>query len=118
MFSAWARLDVDAYLAEWGPESIHRSKYGVQDKSKLAAQRRIDFAKYQRVEVLSFSPKIEFADGRKAVVNNSYVMRFSRRNGQKFTEDEAENYTLECSASEHRWVIRENNDYLPDWMKP
>ena len=76
LFSAWARLNVDAYLAQWGPESIHRSKYGVQDKAKLTAQRRIDFAKYQRVEVVSFSPTIEFADGRKAVVNNSYVMRF------------------------------------------
>jgi hypothetical protein len=113
LFSAWANLDVNSYLQQWGPNAIHRSKYGVAGKSELAQRRKGDFTKYSKVDVLSYAPKITFADGRKAVVNNSYSMRYVRRNGQSFTENESENYTLECLDG--RWVVRENNDYLPPW---
>jgi hypothetical protein len=116
LFSAWSRLDVETYLAQWGPDAIHRSKFGVLGMAKLAEKRRGDFAKYTRVEVLSVSPKAIFADGRKAIVNNSYTMRFWRSKSS-FAESENENYTLECSKAQQRWIIRENNDYLPDWAK-
>jgi hypothetical protein len=113
LFSAWENLDVNSYLQQWGPDAIQRSQYGVIGKSELAQRRKGDFTKYSEVDVLSYAPKITFADGRKAVVNNRYSMRYVRRNGQSFTENESENYTLECLDG--RWVIRENNDYLPPW---
>ena len=117
LFSAWISLDVDTYLAQWGADAIHKSKSSVLSGANLVAQRRLDFTKYVRVAA-SYSPTVLFADGRKAVVNNSYVMRFWRSNGSTFTENETENYTLECSKAGQRWVIRENNDYLPSWSKP
>ncbi len=116
VFSSWVQLDADAYLAQWSPDAIHRSKFRVLDADDLARQRRVDFRKYARVEVLSSSPTVVFADGRKAVVNNSYSMRYWRKNGQPFTETESESYTLECSP-DRRWLIRENNDYLPQWSQ-
>ena len=116
VFSSWVQLDADAYLAQWSPDAIHRSKVRVLDADDLARQRQVDFRKYARVEVLSSSPTVVFADGRKAVVNNSYSMRYWRKNGQPFTETESENYTLECSP-DRRWLIRENNDYLPQWSQ-
>jgi hypothetical protein len=115
LFSAWESLDVNSYLAQWGPDAIHRSKYGVLNKTKLASQRRADFARFRRVEVISFSPTVVFSDGRKAVINNSYMMRYYAVSGRSFNENEKENYTLECSSSTGRWLIRENNDYLPEW---
>jgi hypothetical protein len=116
VFSSWAQLDINGYLAQWSPDAIHRSKSSVLDADDLARQRRADFGKYARVEVLSFSPNVVFVDGRKAVVNASYSMRYWRKNGQSFTETESENYALECSP-DRRWVIRENNDYLPQWSQ-
>lgn len=118
IFLSWSRLDLDGYLAQWAPNGIHRSNYGVLGKLELAQKRRSDFAKFSRVDVLSYTPTIAFIDGRKALVNNQYAMRYQQRNGRAFNENEFENYTLECSIADRRWMIRENNDYLPAWQKP
>jgi hypothetical protein len=118
VFMSWARLDLASYLAQWAPNGIHRSKYGVWGKPELAQKRRSDFANFSRVDVLSYTPKVAFVDGRKALVNNQYAMHYQRRDGRAFNENEFENYTLECSLADRRWMIRENNDYLPAWVGP
>ena len=118
IFQAWTRLDVEAYLEQWAPNALRRAKAaGVFGKGELAQRRRADFARFSRVAVWGYSPTIVFADGRKAVVNNRYTMQFQRRNGTSFMEQEVENYTLECFGPQRRWLIRENNDYLPEWVK-
>ena len=113
VFDAWQRLDVNLYLAQWGPESIQRSKFYVRRMEDIVDRRRADFAKYQSVTVVSTAPKIVFADGTTAEVENTYTMHFVRTNGTKFSETgKKERYVLECSAADKGWRIRENNDYL------
>jgi hypothetical protein len=113
LFAAWATLDVDEYLAQWGPNAIARSKYYVRKVADLGPRRRADFALYRAVDVVTISPKIAFADHTKAVVQNVYTMRFTRTDGKVVEESNVgESYVLECSAGDHKWLIRENNDYL------
>jgi hypothetical protein len=113
LFGAWATLDVDEYLAQWGPNAIARSKYYVRKVADLGPRRRADFAQYRAVDVVAIDPKITFADHTKAVVQNVYTMRFTRKDGKVIKEsDVGESYVLECSARDHKWLIRENNDYL------
>jgi hypothetical protein len=113
VFDAWQQLDVDEYLAQWGPESIQRSKYYVRRMADIADKRRMDFREFQSVSVISIDPKILFADGTKARVDNTYTMRFVRRNGGVVAENSVgESYILECSAANNKWRIRENNDYI------
>jgi hypothetical protein len=113
VFHAWQQLDVDEYLAQWGPESIQRSKYYARRMADIAGKRRMDFREFQSVSVISIEPKILFADGTKARVDNTYTMRFLRRNGRVVAENNvAESYILECSVANNTWRIRENNDYI------
>ena len=114
LFAAWATLDIDEYLAQWGPNAIARSKYYVRKAADLSPRRRADFARYRAVDVVTIDPKIAFADHTKAVVRNVYTMRFTRKDGRVIEESNVgESYVLECSAGDHKWLIRENNDYLP-----
>ena len=113
VFQAWQRLDVDQYLAQWGPESIQRSKYYARRMADIADKRRKDFRDFRSVSVISIDPKILFVDGTKARVDNTYTMRFVRRNGSVIAEnDVGESYILECSVADSEWRIRENNDYI------
>jgi hypothetical protein len=113
VFHAWQQLDVDEYLAQWGPESIQRSKYYARRMADIADKRRRDFREFQSVSVISIDPKILFADGTKARVDNVYTMRFVRRNGSVIAESNvSESYILECSVANNSWRIRENNDYI------
>lgn len=113
VFHAWQRLDVDEYLAQWGPESIQRSKYYARRMADIADKRRADFLKYRSVNVVSIDPQVLFVDGTKARVDNTYTMRFVRRDGSAIAENGVgESYILECSAENNQWRIRENNDYI------
>jgi hypothetical protein len=113
LFAAWATLDADEYLAQWGPNAIARSKYYVRKAADLSTRRRADFAQYRSVNVVTIDPKIAFVDHAKAVVQNVYTMRFTRTDGKVIQESNVgESYVLECSARNHKWLIRENNDYL------
>jgi hypothetical protein len=113
VFHAWQTLDVDEYLAQWGPESIQRSKYHARRMADIVDKRRMDFQEFQSVSVISIDPKILFVDGTKARVDNTYTMRFVRRNGRIVSENSVgESYILECSAANNKWLIRENNDYI------
>jgi hypothetical protein len=112
-FRAWEKLDVDEYLAQWGPNAIARSKYYVRKAADLSPRRRADFGQYRTVDVITISPKITFADHTKAVVQNVYTMRFTKADGKVIEEKNVgESYVLECAARDRRWLIRENNDYL------
>ncbi len=113
LFQAWGRLDVDEYLAQWGPNAIARSKYYVRKVADLGPRRRADFAQYRAVDVVAINPNITFADKTKANVRNVYTMRYTRKDGKVIDENNVgESYVLECSARDHKWLIRENNDYL------
>ena len=113
LFDAWQRLDVDEYLAQWGPEAIARSKYYVMKAADIAPRRRADFASFASVTVLGTQPKILFVDGTKARVSNVYSMHFVTRSGKVIDETGVgESYVLECAAASGTWRIRENNDYL------
>jgi hypothetical protein len=113
LFGSWEKLDVDEYLAQWGPNAIARSKYYARKAADLAPRRRADFAQYRAVEVIAINPKISFADHTKAVVQNVYTMRFVRTDGKVIEEKNVgESYVLECAARDRQWLIRENNDYL------
>ncbi len=113
LFLAWGKLDVDEYLAQWGPNAIARSKYYVRKVADLGPRRRADFAQYRAVDVVAVDPKIAFVDHTKAIVENVYTMRFTRVDGRVVSENKVgEKYVLECSARDQKWLIRENNDYL------
>ena len=113
LFHAWETLDVDQYLAQWGPNAIARSKYYVYKVADLGPHRRANFAQYRAVDVITMDPKIVFADHTKAVVQNVYAMRFVKIDGKVLEErNVGERYVLECSARDQKWLIRENNDYL------
>jgi hypothetical protein len=113
LFAAWERLDVNEYLAQWGPNAIARSKYYVRKVADLGPRRRADFAQYRAVDVVAIDLQITFADHTKAVVQNVYTMRFTRADGKVIEENKVgESYVLECSVRNHNWLIRENNDYL------
>lgn len=113
LFQAWQNLNVNQYLAQWGPNAIRRAKYNVYKVADLVAHRRADFAQYRAVDVVATDPKIVFADHTKAVVRNVYTMHFVRADGKEIEErDVGESYVLECSVQGHNWLIRENNDYL------
>ncbi len=113
LFDAWAKLDVEEYLAQWGPDAIARSKYYAMREADLTARRRADFASFQSVTVRSIQPKILFADGQKARISNVYTMHFVKRDGKVIDENSVgESYVLECIAASGTWQIRENNDYL------
>lgn len=113
LFGAWTRLDVDEYLAQWGPNAIARSKFYVRKAADLGPRRRADFAQYRAVDVVAIDPKITFADHTKAVVQNVYTMRFVKADGKVINENNVgESYVLECSARDRKWLIRENNDYV------
>jgi hypothetical protein len=62
LFQAWEKLDVDEYLAQWGPNAIARSKYYVRKVADLGPRRRTDFAQYRTVDVVAMSPNITFSD--------------------------------------------------------
>jgi hypothetical protein len=112
LFQAWERLDVDQYLEQWGPDAIARSRYYVFKMADYAQQRRADFAQFRTVDVVSIAPRVVYADPAKAKVLNTYTMRFVRRDGRVVDERGVrETYVLECLADQHRWLIRENNDY-------
>jgi hypothetical protein len=113
LFRAWEELDVDEYLAQWGPNAIMRSKYYVYKAADLGPHRRTSFAQYRAVKVVAINPEIAFADHTKAVVQNVYTMRFTRADGKVISENNIrESYVLECAARDHKWLIRENNDYI------
>jgi hypothetical protein len=113
LFGAWEKLDVNQYLAQWGPNAIMRSKYYVYKAADLGPHRRASFAQYGAVDVVAIDPKIVFADRTKAVIKNVYTMRFVKRDGNVIEERNiAESYVLECSAQNQKWLIRDNNDYL------
>ncbi len=113
LFQAWGALNVDQYLAQWGPNAIARSKYYVYKVADLGPHRRANFAQYRAVDVVEMVPTIIFADHIKAVVKNVYTMRFVRVDGKVIEEHNVgESYVLECSAQDQKWLIRENNDYL------
>ena len=112
LFNAWEQLNVELYLAQWGPNAIARSKYYAYKMADLAPRRRAAFASYRAVDVIGINPKVTYADPTKANVNNTYSMHFERSNGSKFDEREVnESYVLECNATDRTWRIRENNDY-------
>jgi hypothetical protein len=113
LFEAWQKLDVDEYLAQWGPEAIARSKFYVMREADIVSRRRADFAGFKSVSVLAIAPKIDFADGTKARISNVYTMHFVARDGKVIDEKGVgESYVLECAAATGQWRIRENNDYL------
>jgi hypothetical protein len=113
LFHSWEGLDVNQYLAQWGPNAIMRSKYYVYKAADLGPHRRASFAQYGAVDIVAIDPKIVFADHTKAVIKNVYTMRFVKRDGKVIEERNiGESYVLECSAQDQKWLIRENNDYL------
>jgi hypothetical protein len=115
LFEAWQALDVDQYLAQWGPNAISRSKYYVYKVSDLGPHRRENFGQYRNVDVIDIDPHITFVDHAKAVIKNVYTMRFIKRDGRVIEErNVGESYVLECSAQNQQWLIRENNDYLSE----
>jgi hypothetical protein len=112
LFKAWDQLDVELYLAQWGPDAIARSKYYAYKIADFAQRRRATFASYQAVKVISINPSVAYADATKAKVNNTYTMHFEGKDGRVVDEREiSESYVLECVAKDHSWRIRENNDY-------
>lgn len=113
IFDGWRTLNINQYLAQWGPEAIQRSKFYARRMADIASKRRSDFQTYKSVAVLSIDPRILFADGTKARVDNTYTMHFTRRSGKLIAENHVqESYILECSAGDRKWRIRENNDYV------
>jgi hypothetical protein len=112
VFKAWDQLDVELYLAQWGPDAIARSKYYAYKIADFAPRRRAAFASYQAVKVISINPSVTYSDATKANVNNTYTMRFESKDGRVVDErDVSESYVLESVAKDHSWRIRENNDY-------
>lgn len=112
VFNAWAHLDFAEYIQQWSPEAIQRSKFYARKRPDLDMQRRADFRKYSSVTLGRIDPKILFADGTKARITNTYSMRFVRLDGRPIVENGIrESYILECSVTDQKWKIRENNDY-------
>ncbi|MGA7383566.1 MAG: hypothetical protein WBW81_02380 [Methylocella sp.] len=115
-FDAWSRLDISEYMDQWAPDAIQRSssKSYARARPDIETRRSADFKKYSLVSVQGINPKILFSDGTKARVTNMYSMRYVRLGGKVINETGiGESYILECSAGDHKWKIRENNDYLP-----
>ncbi len=111
VFQGWAQLNLDLYMSAWSFNAHQYFKNGTErDYNQILNSRRIAFNKYRQVE---YSWTMIGCDivGNKAYVACSYTMRFTRKNGSSFTEDEDEYYTLELMPDE-RWLITENYDYL------
>jgi hypothetical protein len=112
LFTAWQELDVDLYLAQWGPDAIARSEHYVYRIADFTARRRADFTQYRAVTVSAINPSIVYVDATKANVVNTYTMHFVRTDGRTIDERGVkESYVLECVARDKSWRIRENNDY-------
>jgi hypothetical protein len=111
VFQGWAQLNLNLYMSAWSYNAHQHFKNGTQrDYNQILNSRRDAFKKYSRVD---YSWTMIGCDivGNKAYVACSYTMKFFRKNGSSFTENEDEYYTLEIMP-DGRWLITENYDYM------
>ena len=111
VFQGWAQLNLNLYMSAWSFNARQYFKNGTErDYNQILNFRRNSFTKYSRVEYNWTMIGCDIV-GNKAYVACSYTMKFFRKNGSSFTENEDEYYTLEIMP-DGRWLITENYDYL------
>lgn len=110
LYSAWANLDIDAYLDQWSKKA--RQFVGKKQRSyaEIESSRRKLFKRLDAVDVSRYQLWFRgFEDG-VASFDASYTMKFHFADGKVLTERERETYKVRQERG--RWVIVENRDYV------
>lgn len=110
LYSAWANLDIDAYLDQWSRKA--RQFVGKKQRSyaEIESSRRKLFKRLDAVDVSRYQLWFRgFEDG-VASFDASYTMKFHFADGRVLTERERETYKVRQERG--NWVIVENRDYV------
>lgn len=113
LFTAWAKKDLNGYLAQWHPQG--RQWIGTKARSmpEIAERRRRDFDRYRTVNVIGHKVEVEDASTEPVTARVTYSMQFERPDGTWIKEiDKRETYKLVFMKELNRWVILENFDYF------
>lgn len=110
LYSAWANLDIDAYLDQWSKKAKQFVGKKQRSFAEIESSRRKLFKRLDAVDVSRYQLWFRgFEDGI-ASFDASYTMKFHFADGRVLTERERETYKVRQERG--RWVIVENRDYV------
>jgi hypothetical protein len=113
LFTAWEKLDLDLYMAQWAPQAIQYSRQFRRDRDEILQKRRKDFRRFDRVEVLGYEVAYAGFRNETAHFNVKYSMRFHFKDGRILDEDQiGERYETRYVPAAGRWQISVNQDYM------
>lgn len=112
LFSAWRTLDVDSYIAQWGPDAVKIDlKAGTrQSGNNLMNERRALFARLAGVDANYTVQFRGFKDGA-GDFDVSYRFSFRFKGGRVVPDKACESYKVRNYGG--KWLIAENVDYKP-----
>ena len=117
LYQAWVQKDVALYLRQFDRDVVQtgRLKQGGTYRrgyEEIAARRRGDFSRLDRVEVSKYEIMYQGSDGALATFGARYSMDFYWRDGKVTRERNInECYSVRQLPTDRRWVIVRNDDY-------
>ncbi|MBK9983890.1 MAG: sulfite exporter TauE/SafE family protein [Saprospiraceae bacterium] len=115
LFKAWTELDLNLDMGQWDANGVQYSKkFEPRRYQDILTGRQSLFSRLKSVEVLNYGiSNIRRETNDRVTLNVQYSMNFNFKNGKIVNElNIKEKYILKYTASEYRWVILENYDYI------